>query len=88
MFFGKYVSPWFDEYEEDVLAKHNMDFRLLFRPQESSSIVSISSPKRDSINSRQVVKIIKSTKEKKDIGKNKKKKNLFYKNDQAEPTTE
>ena len=68
MFLGKYVSPWFDEYEEDVLAKHNMDFRLLFRPQESSSIVSISSPKRDSINSRQVVKIIKSTKEKKDIG--------------------
>ena len=71
-----------DEYEEDVkskLAEHNMDFRLLFRPQESSSIVSISSPKRDSINSRQVVKIIKSTKEKKDIGKNKKKKNLFMK---------
>ena len=59
-----------------------------FWTTESSSIVSISSPKRDSINSRQVVKIIKSTKEKKDIGKNKKKKNLFYKNDQAEPTTE
>ena len=59
-----------------------------FGPQESSSIVSISSPKRDSINSRQVVKIIKSTKEKKDIGMKKKKKNLFFKNDQAEPTTE
>ena len=28
MFLGKYVSPWFDEYEEDVLAKQNMDFIL------------------------------------------------------------
>ena len=55
---------------------------------DQSALDSISSPKRDSINSRQVVKIIKSTKEKKDIGKNKKKKNLFHKNDQAEPTTE
>ena len=36
MFLGKYVSPWFDEYEEDVLAKHNMDFRLLFGPQRAA----------------------------------------------------